>query len=144
VDCEGPSRSSPLHLACSRGNHGALRALISGGANIEAQGWNRERPLHIAARKGRRETCMLLLELGADPDALDGMGRRPWQVAESQFAGLTTPKGALGACSHFCLGRLFQAYPSHRQALVGRTADDVVAGRMVRGAQGCGRRWRNH
>jgi hypothetical protein len=52
---------------------------------------------------------MLLLELGADPDALDGIGRRPWQVAETAFGGLTAPKNAQGAAHTIQLWRVHPA-----------------------------------
>ena len=61
-------------------------------------GTNSDAMLAWAVERGLLAVASRALELGADPDALDGIGRRPWQVAESQFAGLTTPKGALGAC----------------------------------------------
>jgi hypothetical protein len=43
-------RARWVMLTCSRGNNSAVRALITGGANLESHGWNEERPLHMVRR----------------------------------------------------------------------------------------------
>jgi hypothetical protein len=61
-----------LRLAAQRGHVAALRALLDGGADIEAElDGSRMRALHVAALYGRTAAVRLLLERGADVKAGD-------------------------------------------------------------------------
>lgn len=71
VDAERESDGlTPLHFACSAGAALAARALLEGGANVEALGKNGATPLMIAASFGHLEVVKLLvLEYHANPAA---------------------------------------------------------------------------
>jgi ankyrin repeat protein len=61
-----------VRLAAERGHVAALRALLDGGADTEAEfGRYQMRALHVAALNGRAAAARLLLERGADVKAVD-------------------------------------------------------------------------
>jgi len=79
-----------LHLAAGRGWAGAVKTLLSHGAEVNAGSGEIVTPLYFALRSPpgkRREIVKLLLEAGADPRATDHSGNSP--VLEARKAGLT-------------------------------------------------------
>lgn len=82
VRCVKRFNSTPLHLACgSTAEEGpavdAVRALLEGGASVDARTSRGDTPLHCAARAAQGEVVSLLLASGADPDARDNRGATP-------------------------------------------------------------------
>jgi hypothetical protein len=64
-----------LHYAAERGDLDKCRALIAGGADVNAQGGgNWGTPLHWAMRSASCEVCALLIESGADVNSTCGGG----------------------------------------------------------------------
>jgi ankyrin repeat protein len=64
-------RATPLAAAAAAGCVGAVRLLLSAGANLElAAGDDGDTPLMHAARYGRPEVLRLLLDAGADPGSV--------------------------------------------------------------------------
>jgi len=62
-----------LHYAAERGETEKCRALIAGGADVNAQGGgNWGTPLHWAMRSASYEVCALLIESGADVNSTCG------------------------------------------------------------------------
>ncbi|MGV8124836.1 MAG: ankyrin repeat domain-containing protein [Candidatus Xenobiia bacterium LiM19] len=60
---------APLHIASEGSDMPTVKALLDGGANVEARSYYSDAPLHLAAEKGSREIVELLLKRGADVDA---------------------------------------------------------------------------
>ena len=68
----------PLHLAALGGHTETVRALVSAGANVNAQnedGWS---PVHFAAGRGEVETVLALVSTGADIQMQNQSGFGPW------------------------------------------------------------------
>ena len=61
----GNSGNCPIHIAATRGSLEELRALIEGGADVNAVGEHGHTPLHEAVRQGHLEASRLLLVSGA-------------------------------------------------------------------------------
>lgn len=61
-----------LHAAAAKGDVGAVRALASSTATLEARDGNGRTALHIAAHGSHYEVVRALVAAGADPRALDG------------------------------------------------------------------------
>lgn len=84
VRSKNPLGVMPLHSALSNGSKEIARALIKGGADINAasaEGWT---PLHYCAYNGDLETADLLDSLGADKRAVRNDGETPAMVARDR------------------------------------------------------------
>jgi len=80
---EDPYGCTALHLAASRGDVEAARALLegSGRADVDVrEAWD-ETALHFAARAGSTEMCELLLARGADVNAANADDHTPLLLA---------------------------------------------------------------
>ncbi|MHC9544974.1 MAG: ankyrin repeat domain-containing protein [Vulcanimicrobiota bacterium] len=60
---------TPLHIAAEGSDPPTVKALLDGGADVEARSYYNDTPLHLAAEKGSREIVEMLLKRGADVDA---------------------------------------------------------------------------
>lgn len=78
--------STPLHLAATNLDPGALKALIAAGANVNARDNEGATPLHMAAYAQRTAQARLLLEAGADPQAKTHAGRDVLSIARKVMA----------------------------------------------------------
>ena len=76
----------PLNSAIARGHAAVARALIEGGANIEARNADGATPLIIAAFFGHEEIVRMLVHAGANLDAHNKMGYTALQVVESKWS----------------------------------------------------------
>jgi uncharacterized protein len=76
-------KNQPLHAAAAGKATKAARALIDGGADVNATQVSGFTPLHSAAQNGNRELVVLLLERGAKADAASDDGRTPLAFAEA-------------------------------------------------------------
>ena len=76
---------TPLHLASSRGNPGAVSRLLEAGSKPGAVTDTGVQPLHLAAQAGNADAVKALLDRGADLNARDTThGRTPLIFAASQ------------------------------------------------------------
>ena len=78
--------STPLHLAATNPDTGALQALIAAGADCNARDLDGLTPLHMAAYTQNARHARLLLECGADPYAKTNAGRDPTSMARKVMA----------------------------------------------------------
>jgi ankyrin repeat protein len=78
--------STPLHLAATNSDPGALQVLLAAGANVNAKDAEGNTPLHMAAYTNRYEQARLLLEAGADIEAVSSGGRTPIALARKSRA----------------------------------------------------------
>lgn len=82
--------TTPLCIACSEGNCGAVKVLLANGAKgmyhhhhhpyscaVDTPGYKKRTALHEAAVQGHIDCVFALLEAGADINALDENGRTP-------------------------------------------------------------------
>jgi truncated hemoglobin YjbI len=81
------------------GGGNVIRALVQGGANVDAQnGAKHCTPLHMAARRGNVEVAEALLDCGADLEARDSHGDTPLRRAvncnKADLASLLLARGA--------------------------------------------------
>jgi uncharacterized protein len=76
-------RNQPLHAAAAGRATRAARALLDGGAEVNATQAGGYTPLHSAAQNGNRELVVLLLERGANMDVRTDDGRTPLMLAEA-------------------------------------------------------------
>mmetsp|Transcript_2765 Transcript_2765/g.9012 ORF Transcript_2765/g.9012 Transcript_2765/m.9012 type:complete len:262 (-) Transcript_2765:2933-3718(-) len=74
---------SGLHYACGLGDADAVRALISCGAEVDAQDIDGYSPLHIAAGYVHENVIKLLMASGADPSLEDNTGRSALMLLET-------------------------------------------------------------
>ncbi len=72
---------TPLHKAAEEGDLGQVRALVTSGADVNAQTTGDWTALHYAAREGHKEIVAMLLDHGANVNARDTGGDRPLDVA---------------------------------------------------------------
>jgi ankyrin repeat protein len=77
-------RGSPLLVASRNGHEEVVRALLSRGANVNANDKAHQTSLHIAARKGHEGIVRMLLDHGAAIDAKDEGGLTALERAASR------------------------------------------------------------
>jgi len=80
-DVRNDHGSTPLHLAATNHNSGALKALIAAGADVNARDRDGLTPLHMTAYTQNAGNAQLLLEAGADPFAKTNAGRDATSLA---------------------------------------------------------------
>lgn len=80
-DVRTQTGSTPLHLAATNPDPGALKALIAAGADPNARDQDGMTPLHMAAYTQNAKQAELLLHAGADPYAKTNAGRDPTSLA---------------------------------------------------------------
>jgi ankyrin repeat protein len=73
---DGDGRT-PLFYAVAKDDANRVRALIEGGANVNARDKNGETPLHLAAKEFRLAAAAMLIAYGARIDAQDNQGNTP-------------------------------------------------------------------
>jgi len=79
------TRLTPLHIAASSMAHGAMAALLEGGADPNARSAARSTPLHEAARHTDAEAIRILVVAeGCEVDAIDQHGRTALHYAAEQ------------------------------------------------------------
>ncbi len=78
--------STPLHMAATNPDTGALKALLAAGADVNAKDMDGNTPLHMAAYSNKFEHSKLLLEAGADVNAVSTGGRTPVAMARKSRA----------------------------------------------------------
>jgi ankyrin repeat protein len=71
----------PLDVAAVRGNLNEIRALLEGGADLNARAENGNTPLHEATGQGSVEAVKLLLEFGAKTDVRNEFGQTALDIA---------------------------------------------------------------
>lgn len=81
VLCSAAQNPPPILAAASKGQTEEVKALLNGGARIEATDRNGRTPLMLAAQHARLETVRLLLARGARADARDAVGNTAWALA---------------------------------------------------------------
>jgi len=87
VTAQDNTRSTPLHLASSKGSGKTVRLLLRHGADVNAQDGRHSTPLHLAASSRsalKGNVVHLLLSHGANVDAKDDRGQTPFQIASSR------------------------------------------------------------
>jgi hemoglobin len=97
---------TPLYCAgneCKSGGGEVVRALVRGGANVNANGGvKRCTALHVAARRGNVEVAAALLDCGADIEARDTHGDTPLRRAvncrKTGVVSLLLSRGATYTC----------------------------------------------
>ncbi len=89
---QNEQRIRPIHAAAANGNLVVLRALLQGGADVNAHQQQDFTPLHTAADRGDGEMARLFLEHGADPDARDASGRTAADIARERGHGALAEK----------------------------------------------------
>jgi ankyrin repeat protein len=85
-DIRNAQGSTPLHLAATNPDIGALKALLVAGADTNARDIDGLTPLHMAAYTQNAKHARLLLEHGADPYAKTNAGRDPTSMARKTMA----------------------------------------------------------
>ena len=82
------SGGTPMHTAVSRNHASVVKALIEGGADLEARNRSGVAPLHVAAANGYVDIIRLLISSGAGANPVDPQGRTPLHFAvQSQQQG---------------------------------------------------------
>ncbi|HSS22096.1 MAG TPA: ankyrin repeat domain-containing protein [Pyrinomonadaceae bacterium] len=76
------STNTLLMLAADKGHEGTAKALIKGGANVNAQNRNGDTALMFAARSGRRDVVKLLLANKADASLTNNSGKTALMLAQ--------------------------------------------------------------
>ncbi len=74
-DARSALGATPLHLAATNADTGALQALLAAGAPVNARDGEGRTPLHMAAFATRTAHARLLLQAGADPLLKTDAGR---------------------------------------------------------------------
>jgi Ankyrin repeats (3 copies) len=87
IRCAAAGIPPPILAAASKGQTAQVKALLDGGAKIEATDHNGRTALMLAAQHGHVDTVRLLLARGADPEARDESGFTAWAVAMFDSAG---------------------------------------------------------
>jgi len=78
--------STPLHLAATNPDIGALQTLLAAGADVNSKDMDGNTPLHMAAYSNKFEHSKRLLEAGADVNAVSTGGRTPIAMARKSRA----------------------------------------------------------
>jgi ankyrin repeat protein len=75
--------ATPLHIAIEKKHNSVAKALIEGGADIDAPDNEKRTPLHYlyVCSFGNEAIAKLLIEKGADVNARDAAGRTPVSLA---------------------------------------------------------------
>ncbi|CAG0902748.1 unnamed protein product, partial [Cyprideis torosa] len=81
---EAVSKSTPLHVVSSSGNHDDVVRLIDRGASVDARDHEQCTPLHIAANRGHQNIALTLLDRGAQVDARDDKQQTPLHIAANR------------------------------------------------------------
>ena len=81
VNARNVIQSTPLHVACVKGNMELAMALVDRGADVDARNVEQDTPLHNACYSGNMELIMALLNRGADVNASDRYGYTPLHKA---------------------------------------------------------------
>ena len=82
VNAKAPDGLTPLHVAAGNGRADAVKALLLGGAMIEAKEMKHGKtPLHWAVFGGGAAAARVLLDAGADVNAKDGRTQTPLAAA---------------------------------------------------------------
>jgi len=87
VNARDELSQAPLHLACTSGNEGFVRHVLTsstGKTDANATDFSGKTPLHLAATYGRTNITQLLIEHGADVNAQDIGGCTPLHNACKQ------------------------------------------------------------
>jgi ankyrin repeat protein len=85
VDVESGGRTA-LHASCAECKADLVEALLSAGADHDAQNGNGETPLQVAVREEADDVARLLIESGADPDIQSEDGETPLHIAVREKA----------------------------------------------------------
>ena len=81
---QSPMRVTPLHSAVAGDHASVAKALVEGGADVNARqsgGWT---PLHSAAANGDEDLVRYLLDNGAYPDTTHDEGKTPADLASER------------------------------------------------------------
>ncbi|KAK3279704.1 hypothetical protein CYMTET_12424, partial [Cymbomonas tetramitiformis] len=83
AEIRGYDSNTALHFAAFEGHSGATKALLHGGADINAPGRNQlhDTPLHMACCTGFVDVVGVLLQHGAEVDLQNGLGKTPLHTA---------------------------------------------------------------
>jgi|GEM_PF-579352 len=94
---------TPLHIASEGSDASTVKALLDGGADVDARSHYNYTPLHLAAEKGSREIVEMLLRRGADVDARSSSEETPLhRSAKSGRDDIITVLTAWGADINTC------------------------------------------
>jgi len=103
IDAKNDRKTTPLQLACAKGNISLVKVLLDSGANLKGLG-ELGTALHCACYFGQKAIVQLLLEARADVNAVDDTGKTPIQMAKDRghtdiVALLVESEGAKGNSS---------------------------------------------
>ncbi|XP_019627786.1 PREDICTED: uncharacterized protein LOC109472443 [Branchiostoma belcheri] len=107
---------TPLHWAAANSHHETVSALVTAGADVNAQDKRQSSPLHWAAENGNHETVPALLKAGADVNAKNKKQHSPLHLA-SENGDRDTVSALLIANADVNARDNCQSSPLHRAAL---------------------------
>jgi ankyrin repeat protein len=82
VNAKGLLSETPLHVAAIQGRLDVVRALVSAGAELNAQAEHNYTPLHEAIEQEHRDVARFLIEAGAKLDVANADGVTPQQMLD--------------------------------------------------------------